>query len=64
MLTKLMYYLAMVRPKSTVERQQFGARVNPEMIKKLKHLAVDKGVSFNILVEEALEDLLKKYKQK
>jgi predicted HicB family RNase H-like nuclease len=54
----------MVRPKSTIDRKQFGARVNPEVIKKLKHLAVDKGVSFNILIEEALEDLLKKNKQK
>ncbi len=54
----------MVRPKSEVKRQQFGARVNPEMIKKLKHLAIDKGISFNVLIEEALEDILKKYKQK
>ncbi|KAF0146178.1 MAG: hypothetical protein FD156_205 [Nitrospirae bacterium] len=54
----------MVRPKSTVTRQQLGARVNTEMIKKIKHLAIDKNVSFNVLIEEALEDLLKKYKQK
>ena len=54
----------MVRPKATVERQQLGARVNTDLVKKLKHLAIDKGVSFNILIEEALEDFLKKYKQK
>lgn len=54
----------MVRPKATVTRQQLGARVNADLIKKLKHLAIDKNVSFNILIEEALEDLLKKYKQK
>ncbi len=54
----------MVRPKSEVARQQLGARVNADLIKKLKHLAIDKGVSFNILIEEALEDLLKKYRQK
>ena len=54
----------MVRPKSTVIRQQLGARVNADMIKKIKHLAIDKDVSFNVLIEEALEDLLKKYKQK
>mgnify|MGYP001496406285 CR=1 FL=1 len=52
----------MVRPKATIKRQQLGARVNSELIKKIKHLAIDKGVSFNVLVEEALEDLLKKYK--
>jgi predicted HicB family RNase H-like nuclease len=54
----------MVRPKSTVERQQLGARVSVELIKKLKHFAIDKNVSFNVVIEEALEDLLKKYKQK
>ena len=54
----------MVRPKSEVVRQQLGARVNIDLIKKLKHLAIDKNVSFNVIIEEALEDLLKKYKQK
>ncbi len=54
----------MVRPKSTVNRQQLGARVNVDLIKKLKHLAIDQNVSFNVLIEEALEDILKKYKQK
>ena len=54
----------MVRPKSEVARQQLGARVNVDIIKKIKHLAVDKGVSLNVLVEEALDDLLKKYKAK
>ena len=54
----------MVRPKSTVTKQQLGARVNVDLIKKLKHIAIDKNVSFNVILEEALEDLLKKYKQK
>ena len=54
----------MARPKSTVTRQQLGVRVDADLIKKLKHLAIDKGVSFNVLIEEALEDLLKKHKQK
>ncbi|MFA5073082.1 MAG: ribbon-helix-helix domain-containing protein [Nitrospirota bacterium] len=54
----------MVRPKSEVKRQQLGARVDVNIIKKLKHIAIDKNVSFNVLIEEALEDFLKKYKQK
>lgn len=61
---KLIYTLIMVRPKATVTRQQLGARVNVDLIKKLKHLAIDKNVSFNVLIEEAFEDLLKKHKQK
>jgi len=58
------YNLLMVRPKSEVKRQQLGARVDVNIIKKLKHIAIDKNVSFNVLIEEALEDFLKKYKQK
>ncbi len=54
----------MVRPKSEVTRQQLGARVSVDLIKKLKHLAIDKNVSFNVLIEEALEDFLKKNKQR
>lgn len=61
---KLLYNSSMVRPKSTVTKQQLGARVNVDLIKKLKHIAIDKNVSFNVILEEALEDLLKKYKQK
>lgn len=57
---KLIYSFSMVRPKSFLIRQQLGVRINSELIKKIKHLAVDKNVSLNILVEEALEDLLNK----
>jgi len=54
----------MTRPKSDTTRRQLGARVKEDMIKKLKHLAIDKAVAFNVLIEEALEDCLKKHKQK
>lgn len=54
----------MVRPKLEVKRQQLGARVDVDIIKKLKHLAIDKHVAFNVLIEEALEDFLRKNKQK
>ncbi len=54
----------MARQKSEVKRQQLGARVSVDLIKQVKHLAIDKEVSFNVLIEEALQDILKKYKQK
>ncbi len=44
--------------------KQTGVRLDPELIKAVKHLAVDKGRSFSSLVSEAVEDLLKKYLKK
>lgn len=54
----------MARPKSDISRRQLGARVKEDVIKKLKHLAIDKNVAFNVLIEEALEDYLKKHKHR
>jgi predicted DNA-binding protein len=45
-------------------RKQTGVRLEAELIKTLKHLAVDTGRSFTSLVQEAVEDLLKKYQKK
>jgi predicted transcriptional regulator len=44
--------------------KQTGVRLNPDLIKAVKHLAVDKDRSFSSLVSEAVEDLLKKYSKK
>jgi hypothetical protein len=49
--------------KTTKERKSLIARLTPDMIKELKHLAVDRDVSMNALVEEAISDLLKKYQE-
>jgi predicted DNA-binding protein len=45
-------------------RKQTGVRLDSEIIKAVKHLAVDTGRSFTSLVQEAVEDLLKKYQKK
>jgi len=45
-------------------RKQTGVRLDAELIKAVKHLAVDTGRSFTSLVQEAVEDLLKKYQKK
>lgn len=42
----------------------FSTRVNEDRIKDLKHLAVDTERSLGDLLEEAIQDLLKKYKKK
>ena len=41
----------------------FGVRMNPELAKKLKILAVKKDTQVYKLLEEAITDLLKKHKE-
>jgi predicted transcriptional regulator len=43
------------------EKKVFSTRVDEDLIKKLKHLAVDKDESLGNLLDEAMTDLLKKY---
>ena len=47
-----------------VEKKQSGVRLDPDLLKKLRHLAIDLDRPFNSLMEEAAEDLLKKYQGK
>ena len=54
----------MPKQKDAVKKKQSGVRLDPELMKRLKHLAVDMERSFNSLIEEAIEDLLKKYHSK
>lgn len=51
----------MARPKNDIERVQTGIRLQPDLLKALKHLSVDLNRPLNVLVEEAIEDLLTKY---
>jgi predicted transcriptional regulator len=46
------------------EKKVFSTRFDEDMIKKLKHLAVDADASLGDLLEEAIQDLLKKYEKK
>jgi predicted transcriptional regulator len=54
----------MPRPKSDIKREQSGVRLRPDLVKELKHLALDLEKPYNILIEEAIEDLLQKYKSR
>ncbi len=51
----------MAEKLTTKEKKSLIARLSPEMLKELKHLAIDRDTSINALVEEAIVDLLKKY---
>jgi len=45
-------------------KKTFSTRIADERLKALKHLAVDTDRSLGALLEEAIEDLIKKYKKK
>lgn len=46
------------------DKKIFSTRIDQDRIKDLKHLAVDTGKSLGFLLEEAIEELLKKYEKK
>ena len=46
------------------KKKTFSTRINEDSLKALKHLAVDLDKSLGFLLEEAIEDLLKKYRKK
>ena len=45
-------------------KKMFATRIDPDLLKELKHLSVDADTSISVLTEEALRDLLKKYEKK
>ena len=46
------------------KKKTFSTRIDEDRLKALKHLAVDLDKSLGVLLEEAIEDLIKKYKRK
>ena len=50
--------------KSKAPPKMFSTRIDPELLKKLKHLSVDLEKPISELVEEAIENLVKKHKNK
>ena len=46
------------------QKKTFSTRLDVICLKALKHLAVDEDKSIGVLLEEAINDLIKKYKKK
>ena len=46
------------------QKKTFSTRLEVNCFKALKHLAVDEDKSIGVLLEEAINDLIKKYKKK
>jgi len=45
------------------KKKTFSTRIDEDKLKALKHLAVDLDKSLGVLLEEAIGDLLRKYKR-
>ena len=45
-------------------KKTFSTRIDAGRLKALKHLAVDEDKSIGLLLEEAIDELIKKYKKK
>jgi hypothetical protein len=46
------------------QKKTFSTRLDVTCLKALKHLAVDEDKSIGVLLEEAIGDLIRKYKNK
>jgi predicted transcriptional regulator len=46
------------------KKKTFSTRIDEDILKELKHLAVDTDKSLGKLLEEAIVDLVKKYSRK
>jgi len=45
------------------ERKPHTFRLRSDLVRKMKHIAIDLGVPFNALVEEGLELVISKYER-
>ena len=54
----------MVRPKKDLKRASYSVRLNPELIRQLKHIAVDEKKTVSQLIEDGIIEQLKKYSRK
>jgi predicted transcriptional regulator len=45
------------------KKKTFSTRIDEDILKALKHLAVDTDKSLGKLLEEAIKDLVKKYEK-
>jgi len=50
----------MVKPKDGTVRITYSVRLNPDLLKKLKHIAVDENKTVGELIEEGMSLVVKK----
>jgi predicted transcriptional regulator len=54
----------MTDKKPAAEKERFTTTLDSELLEKIKILAIYEKCSTNVLMEEAIEDLLKKYEDR
>ena len=54
----------MNKPKKDKPRKTYALSLNRELMLEIQHLALDQDQYINEMTEEALQDLLKKYREK
>ena len=52
------------KQKAKPSRRLFGLRLREELVTKIRHAALDLKIPANQLLEEAIEDWLKKYSER
>ena len=53
-----------IQTKKGVEimtKKHITTSIDEDVVKNLKKLAIDKGVNYNVLIEESIKDILLKY---
>jgi hypothetical protein len=62
--TMILFYIWEYEMANPVVKSYINTTLNAGLLKSIKVLAAQKGMRLNQLLEEALEDLLKKYEAK
>ncbi|QBD77132.1 CopG family transcriptional regulator [Ktedonosporobacter rubrisoli] len=50
-------------PEENEKKQQFNVYLPPELIREVKHTAVDQGISLSVFVEQALRAYVQQLQQ-
>jgi len=53
----------MVKAKDNIKRESYSVRLDPDLIRELKHVAVDERKPISKLIEEGIRLVIKKYKK-
>lgn len=53
----------MPKAKDDIKRESYSVRLDPALIRRLKHIAVDRKQPISSLIEEAIRGLLEKHKE-
>ncbi len=53
--------VTMVKAKDDIRRESYSVRLDPDLIRELKHIAVDEKKPISTLIEEGIKLVLKKY---